>query len=520
MEEKRKVKKEGKKLQILVCTLITILVALVAIFGVYTKKQNRMENNIKGYDYAMDLKGARIITLTPSTETKTVIKDSSGNEVEDAENLTDEELTEKGYTKEEININSEDLLTQANYEETKGIIEKRLQGLNVENYIINLNNQTGEITIELPENDQTDNIVNNIATTGKFEIVDSETKELLMDNNDIKSSQVMYGSTSTGTTVYLDIKFNKTGTEKFENITGTYVNNVAENTASSNTDTANQTNAENQTNETSEENQSSENETTDTNSTSEENQTSENETEEAQETAKQVTMSIDDEEMMTTYFDEVIKNGDMPLSIGSTTTDTETLNQYAQNALNIAVVLDNGKLPIEYNVTRNEYVLSDITRNELHYIELGIIIAVAVALLILIIKHKTNGFLASLGYIILSAIYALIIRYANVIISIEGIFGIVVTLIINYIFVWKLLSKIKEYNKDEKLKGIVLNKAIKENYKEIFLKILPICIMSIIFCFINWVPISSFGMTTFWGILLIAIINILVTNNLLKLKNK
>ncbi len=515
MEEKSKVKKEGKKLQILVCTLIAILIALIAIFGVYTKKQNRMENNIKGYDYAMDLKGTRIVTLTPSTETETIIKDQSGNEVEDAENLTDEELTEKGYTKEEKSKNSEDVLTQDNYTKTKEIIEKRLKGLNVENYIINVNNQTGEITIELPENDQTDNIVNNIATTGKFEIVDSETKELLMDNNDIKSSQVMYGSTSTGTAVYLDIKFNKSGTEKFENITETYVNNVSENTNATDTDAENQTNTTNEANQTDTENETNqtENETSDTNST-EENQTSE------EETAKQITMSIDDEEMMTTYFEEVIKNGDMPLTIGSATKDQKTLNEYIQNASNIAVVLDNGKLPIEYNVTRNEYVLSDITRDELQYVKYGIIIAVAICLLILIFKYKTNGFLASLGYIILSAIYALIIRYTNVMISIEGIFGIALTLIINYIFIYKLLAKIKEYNKDEKLKGTVLKKAIKENYKEIFLKIIPICIMSIVFCFVSWVPISSFGMTTFWGILLIAIINILVTNNLLKLKNK
>ena len=231
-------------------------------------------------------------------------------------------------------------------------------------------------------------------------------------------------------------------------------------------------------------------------------------------------MSIDDEEMMTTYFEEVIENGDMPLTIGSATTDKDTLNSYVENALNIAVVLDNGNLPIEYNVTRNEYLLSDITHDELHIIELGIIIAIIIALLVLIIRYKMNGFLASLGFIILSAIYALIIRYTNVMISIEGIFGIVLTLIINYIFVNKLLSKINEYKKDEKLKNVVLDKATNATYKEIFLRIIPICIMVVSFCFINWVPISSFGMTAFWGILLIAVINILITKNLLKLKNK
>ena len=43
---------------------------------------------------------------------------------------------------------------------------------------------------------------------GKFEIVDSHTQEVLMDNNDIKRVRVMYGAnntgTSTGTAVYME----------------------------------------------------------------------------------------------------------------------------------------------------------------------------------------------------------------------------------------------------------------------------------------------------------------------------
>ena len=48
-----------------------------------------------------------------------------------------------------------------------------------------------------------------------------------MDNNDIKSARVMYGSnntstTSAGTTVYLEIEFNKDGAQKLENISNDY----------------------------------------------------------------------------------------------------------------------------------------------------------------------------------------------------------------------------------------------------------------------------------------------------------
>ena len=51
----------------------------------------------------------------------------------------------------------------------------------------------------------------------------------------------------------------------------------------------------------------------------------------------------------------------------------------------------------------------------------------------------------------------------------------------------------------KKLKNVVLDKATNATYKEIFLRIIPICIMVVSFCFINWVPISSFGMTAFFS---------------------
>ena len=43
----------------------------------------------------MDLKGARTIVLKPDTSNKTTIKDSTGKEVTDASNLTDDQLKRK-----------------------------------------------------------------------------------------------------------------------------------------------------------------------------------------------------------------------------------------------------------------------------------------------------------------------------------------------------------------------------------------------------------------------------------------
>ena len=94
-----------KKIKILTITLAIIAITMIAFFGVYTQEPNRMENQMKDYSLAMDLKGSRNIRLKVNTENKTTIKDAEGKEVEE-ENLTDEEIAEKGYTKEEIPNNN------------------------------------------------------------------------------------------------------------------------------------------------------------------------------------------------------------------------------------------------------------------------------------------------------------------------------------------------------------------------------------------------------------------------------
>ena len=468
-----------KKIKLLTIILGIILITMVAFFGVYIPVQNRMENKVKDYSYAMDLNGGRNIRLKVDTTTSTVIKDSEGNEVSDAESLSDEELAEKGYTKEETKANSNDVLNEENYKKSKNIIEKRLKALQVNNYIIKLDETSGDILVELPENSSADSIVSNIGTTGKFEIIDSETKELLMDNNDIKRVRVMYGSnpsstTSSGTAVYLEIEFNKEGTNKLKNISSAYIE-----TNTTNETTTNDANTEN--------------------------------TEETETKAKEITMLIDDEEIMTTSFDTTIETGKLQLSVGTSTTDIDTLQGYIAQASSMAVVLDNGNIPVKYTVATNQYILSDITQNELNIIAYVLLGLASISLIILIIRYKTEGLINAFSYIGLGTLFILLLRYANVVISIESIFGIAVVLILNYIFINKLLLKLKDNEKN-------VNESLKETYKEFFIKIIPICIAVITFCFIAWEPISSFGMVMFWGILLIALYNITITNLLIRLK--
>ena len=458
-----------KKIKIITIILTIIAITMIAFFGVYTQVQNRMENQLKENLYAMDLKGSRNIRLKVNTESKTVIKDAEGKEVEEEKSLTDEEIAQKGYIKEEIpTYNREEMKTTEYYQASQRIIEKRLQQLKVSNYIIKLDEKTGDIIIEIPENDRTDDIVNNINTTGKFEIVDSETEEVFLNNNDIRRARVMYsaGSNSTtsgGTSVYLEIEFNKEGKRKLEEISNQYIKA-----------------------------RDLEDEEKDTNE----------EIDQQEETEKKISMKIDNEEIMSTNFEEPVRTGKLQLSIGSASTDTDTLQGYIDQATNMATVLDTGNIPIKYDLYDQQYVLTDIA----HEVEIGIYTVlgtIIIALMVLVIRYKKLGILSAIAYIGFISLFILMIRYTNVILSIEGLVGMVVIFLLNYMLINRLLGK------DSKKTEI---------YKEFFLTIFPIIILVITLCFVNWEPMSSFGMVMFWGIALIAIYNVLVTNNLLKIE--
>ena len=331
-----------------------------------------------------------------------------------------------------------------------------------------------------------------------------------MDNNDIKLANVLYGSnstsaTSTGTSVYLNIEFNKDGAKKLEDISNKYVK--VENTEDATTEDTNTT---------------GENVTEGTNATTENaaegtDTTGETTADETKTTEKKITMKIDDEEIMSTSFDEPLKTGKLQLSIGQASTDTDTLQGYVDQASSMATVLDTGNIPVKYSVDENEYVASDITRDQLQIIKYTGIAFVAIAIIVLCVIYKINGFIGAISYVGLFSLLMLLIRYTNVVLSIEGLVAIALVLILEYIFINRILTKIKQESKG-KMNRAIIKEAIKDTYKEFFITIIPIAIATITFCFAKWTSIGSFGMVMFWGISLIAIYNFAIVGSLLKIE--
>ena len=308
-----------KKVKIITIILAILLISLISFGGIYVKTQNRMENKVRGYELGMDLKGSRVIRLSVNTGTNEIVKDENGNVVE---NPTDEDKSKEGYTTEEVKINQEDVLKTENYQKSKEIIERRLRTIGVRDYTIRVSESNGDIIIELPENANTDTIIGNMYPQGKFEILDEKNNTVLMNNDDVKNSSVFYNTsnsaTAKGIIVYLDIEFNEQGKQKFKDITSTY--------------------------------------TTETVQT-----TNEDGTTEEKEEDKNVVLKLDDEQILSTNFDETIENGTLQLSLNQATTDQELLQQYLQSGQSIAVLLKTGMLPIQYGVQENQYIKTDLT---------------------------------------------------------------------------------------------------------------------------------------------------------------
>ena len=471
-----------RKLKLITEILAIIVICLISFVGIYTKNANRMENQVKDYDLSKDLKGYRELVFKVSDATE--VLDSNGKVVGNTDEYGDSSIETNSYKKSENKINASEDLTKENYEKAKSIIEKRLKSLNVEDYNLSLDEESGNIYLQIPENSDTDHTVSNILQVAKFEIKDQDdTSNVLVTNDDLKKISAVYNTTSSGTTVYLQIEFNKNGKNILKQIsTGDYATD------------------ENLTNTTNTTGNTSENENTNSN----ENTSSEEETK----TQKKIILSIDNNDMITTSFDDPIEDGIIDLSMNKATTDQDSISDTLQSASTIAAVVNSGKMPLTYKVAENNYVNTDITSNMLKKAMYVVIAIVIVALVVLIIKYKSVGLLASISYIGFVGLELLLIRYTNVTISLESIVAGIILLAVNYLITYRL---IKVHETDSELK----KKVYSNEFKSIIIKSIPIFIIAIIFVFMKWTKIATFGMFMFWGLLLSIIYNYIVTKDML-----
>lgn len=446
--------KKNIALKVLI-VLIILLICLISFVGIYQRKGNNMVNIIPQFLLGMNLEGARVVKIAPDTSTKEVIYDKEGKVATDGKN--EDGTLKEGYTKKDELVNEEPTLTSENYEAVKKIIEKRLAKIEVEEYIVKQDKQTGVIVLELPEATDTDEVITNLTYVGKFEVQDSETGEVLLDNSFVKSAKAVYGTKDSGTAVYLSIEFNKEGKNKLEEISKTYI------------------------------------ETTDA---------------EGKSVTKKVAIKLDGEELITTYFGQSMTNGILQLSIGSVSSDNETISGYLKQASSIATLIDSGKTPVSYKLEDNKYMATSISDNVLKIIICAGITILVVMAIYFILRYRAKGALATISFVGFMATLFITLRYTNVTISLEAIVAMLAIILANVGFLDYILKKM-QYTED------TIPTIVKQAYIRFSSILVPLLAIAVVFTFATWLPIKSIGMVMFWGLAIMFSYHYLVTRTLL-----
>lgn len=457
-------KKEGS-LKLILAILVIILLCIVSLGGIYAKDKNVMKNVLPNYILGMDLDTNTIIKLdvvknegnsseNTQEESNETEKNSESENSENAENNTEKNNSENGQ--------AQNIYTVENFKQSKKIIEKRLKNAGINQYTLRLDEQSGTIIMEVPDDTNNDTL-QNIFVVGKTEIKISENNEVIGDYNSISKittaiddSYVNYGI---GSFVKLDIEFSKDAVKKFEEIKNNYIIPTDE---------------------------------------------------EGKQTENNIVIAIDGSaicSMTETEFLETAVKGSLPLKLGDYTNDKTTLNNTLKEADNIKNIIQSGNLPITYSVNYTNDIHSNIS-------EIGIISVFAVILIImlvyLVLKYKLKGILAELDILGFGALLLLVLRYTNVEISIASIVSIATMLILQFIYSVKLLDNEK-----------ISSKIFTEETIKFTKMLIPAFIMSVVIAFANILEISGFGMILFWGIILFEIFNNIITRAILtNVKNK
>ena len=105
-------------------------------------------------------------------------------------------------------------------------------------------------------------------------------------------------------------------------------------------------------------------------------------------------------------------------------------------------------------------------------------------------KFKLEGLFSSVSLIGFVSTLLLVLRYTNVKITLFTILGLAVVTIANYIMILKALKN---------------KKSFKENFMCVMNMLIPCIIVAIVFCCSPYLQLASFGMSIFWGLIVMCV---------------
>lgn len=450
--------KNKKKLQFITMILICILIMLAGFLGVFQKKNGVFKNQIPNYTFASDLKGSDVLEFEVNSSTKEVYYDKEGNVVDSA-TVTDENKSK--YTVKKEPINAAENLTAENYKKVSKIMEERLKFLQADQYRLDLDEKNGKVIVTF-EDDYSSDIESFLPMVGSLELIDSNTKDVILSSNDFQSVESNYASLDAGYTAYLNFKLNQFGLEKINNL-------------------------------------------------DKYKETKKEETEET--TVNQLTIEFDGDQVAEISYDDLLVIGK---TLRVTTHKALTANSTIQSALNTNAIVSRlatiGKMPLTYKLTAKEYIKS-VEVNYISYVIITIAIIGLIIIVYWIIKYKIDGLLASIGSGTIVALFLIIIRCVAIPISLNGFAGMIALIVLHTIFMNHVLKNMQESNKP-------FSENIKNAYLQSVDAMAVLLIAFSILSFSKMMNINSAGLLMFWGWLMITLGNLILTIPMLSVIHK
>ena len=459
--------------------LIIITLSLISFVGVFRNSLNSMVNLIPDFVYGMELGGTRELkfTLSDTSSDKEVYVDDNGKYMgdvpaddssnengisldatvdEQGDKVAKEEAEKPAYKTETrtIKANDDSVLNQESYEESKRIIQERLEQAQIPEYNIRLNNITGDLTLEVPEDDNTQVAFELASAQAKLEIVDGQTGVVLLSNEDVKKAVPTYYADEHGYQAYLQIEFVKEKHETLKEISKNYIKITNENN---------------------------------------------------EEETKTIKLLLDGDQMLETYFGQELSSGILQITMGEETSDSAAFSKSYESAAFFANIINNGKTPNAYTISSDNFVKSQITDDLVVLAKVAFAGLIAIVSLVMIVKYKANGVLgaiSSVGYI---AVTLLAIRYTSVTITLNSLIALLGVATVNYVFMFNYLRRFKTDSRRH---------AFTESLKEITITIIPLWVVAVIFTFMTSVTINSVGMIMFWGLFVHLIYSTIITRTL------
>lgn len=476
--------KNLKVVRTIAVLLLIVLLSVIAFCGINEKFLGVWLNVVEDYKYGMEFDGYRELrfVLDSTTEETEVYVDKDGNVVGKPEDGTNTVGTsgitlETDATKKEENKQTDDaanaarvatgyavetrtlkenedsVVTKENFDLTKKIIQERLETIPGYEYNIRMDDITGEMLVEVPDNDNIELEKSLILTKGRIDVIDHQTGVVLLNNSDFAevsqvTSELEDGS---GVQIFMSIQANEEGTKKIAELSKAYRETVD-----------GQGNA----------------------------------------TSKYVTVRLDGQTLVTTYFSEDIPNGQLNIPMGEPATDEATYNEMVEQLDRLINIINGKQLPLVYALTADNFIESEITDEVIMTAKVVFWTAVVIASAYMIAKYKLKGLklaIISVGYI---AIFSLILRYAQITITLDSLVAFVLLVVINYIFSLKILNGFNDNT---------LTKVVYRNVsKDIYIALVPVMILAVIFSCMSGAIITSIGMVLFWGLFIQALYNALV----------